>query len=113
MSKYRRLSWSNLRLPVKHCTVKPIELAWAQLKSYVRSQNVNFRLSDVEEAALEFVGAVDEDASRSFIEHTYKVETTFKAADAIVENHIEPQLIETDEEDNSNPIDEDDSDISE
>jgi len=102
-----------LRLPIKHCTLNPIELAWAQLKYYVRNKNVNFRLSDVEDAALEFIGAVDEDASKSFIEHTYKVETTFKAADAIVENHIEPQLVETDKEDNSDPIDDDDSDISE
>jgi transposase len=28
-----------IRLPIKHCVLNPIELAWSQLKSYVRSNN--------------------------------------------------------------------------
>jgi transposase len=102
-----------LRLPVKHCTLNPIELAWTQLKSHVRNTNVNFRLSDVEDSALDFIAAVDEDLAQSFIEHTYKIENIFKAADAIVENDIEPQLIETDEEEDSEATDDNESDISE
>lgn len=31
-----------LRLPVKHCTLNPIELAWAGLKQHVRKYNTSF-----------------------------------------------------------------------
>jgi hypothetical protein len=86
------------RLPIKHCVLNPIELAWAQLKSYVRRENVNFRISDVENLALEFMAAVDKDLAQSFIEHTQKVEEIFKTADAFVEDSVEPQLIDTDDE---------------
>ena len=87
-----------LRLPIKHCVLNPIELAWAQLKSYVRRENVNFRISDVETLALEFMAAIDRDLAESFIEHTQKVEEIFKTADAFVEHSVEPQLIDTDDE---------------
>ena len=36
------------RLPVKHCSINPIELAWAGMKTYIRENNTYFRLSDVE-----------------------------------------------------------------
>ncbi|CAF4924644.1 unnamed protein product, partial [Rotaria sp. Silwood1] len=36
-----------LRLPVKHCMLNRIELAWAGLKNNVRDKNANFSLSDV------------------------------------------------------------------
>ena len=31
-----------LRLPIKHCTLNPIELAWAGLKHHVRKHNTSF-----------------------------------------------------------------------
>lgn len=31
-----------LRLPIKHCTLNPIELVWASLKEYVRKYNTSF-----------------------------------------------------------------------
>ena len=81
------------RLPIKHCVLNPTELAWAQLKSYVRRENVSFRISDVENLAREFMAAVDKDLARNFIEHTQKVEEIFKTADAFVEDSVEPQLM--------------------
>ena len=35
------------RLLIKHCVLSPIALPWAQLKTYVRSHNTRFRLSDI------------------------------------------------------------------
>ena len=37
-----------VRLPVAHCELNPIELAWAQVKAYVRDHNRQFTLTEVE-----------------------------------------------------------------
>jgi len=109
----RALDVEVLRLPIKHCVLNPIQLPWAQLKSYVRKANVNFRLSDVETLVLEFMAAVDKDLAQSFIEHTKKAEEVFKTADAFVEDSIEPQLIDTDDDYDFDLHDPDECDSSE
>ncbi|KAJ8317682.1 hypothetical protein KUTeg_005586, partial [Tegillarca granosa] len=40
-----------LRLPPYHADLNPIELIWADLKSYVASKNLKFKLSDVQKLA--------------------------------------------------------------
>uniref|UniRef100_A0A1X7UWU3 Tc1-like transposase DDE domain-containing protein n=1 Tax=Amphimedon queenslandica TaxID=400682 RepID=A0A1X7UWU3_AMPQE len=37
-----------VRLPISHCELNPIEMAWATLKDYIRKNNTTFRLSDVQ-----------------------------------------------------------------
>lgn len=38
-----------LRLPPYHCELKPIELIWADAKSFVAKHNTTFKLPDVKD----------------------------------------------------------------
>ena len=42
-----------VRLPVAHCTLNPIELAWAQVKGHIKANNRAFTLTEVERLAWE------------------------------------------------------------
>ena len=87
-----------IRLPIKHCLLNPIELAWAQLKAYVRTINTLFRLTDIHSPAQEYMAAVDEDTSVRFIEHARMTEKTFRKADNFMEEEMEPNLMDDDDE---------------
>jgi hypothetical protein len=63
--------------------LNPIELAWAEMKTFVRNNNVTFKLKDVSVWAKAWLTACDMQMASSFIEHTIKYEETFKRADAI------------------------------
>lgn len=38
-----------VRLPVAHCELNPIEMAWSQMKQYTKTHNVKNTLSDMEQ----------------------------------------------------------------
>ena len=88
-----------VRLPIKHCVLNPIELAWTQLKAYVRTNNTLFHLTNIQSLSQEYMAAVDEDTSVSFIEHARKAEETFRKADSFMEEEIEPNLVDDDDKD--------------
>ncbi|CAF4145912.1 unnamed protein product [Rotaria sp. Silwood2] len=83
-----------VRLPVRHCSLNPMELAWAALKDYIRKNNTNFTMSSVYELAAEFIAGFDDKAAQDAIRHAEKLEMTYKTADNFVENIVEPQLID-------------------
>jgi hypothetical protein len=85
-----------IRLPIKHCMLNPIELAWSQLKGYVRKNNTSFRLSDITTLSQEYIAALDD--CSAFIEHARKVEVTFRQADRFLEEEIDPELLDDDVE---------------
>ncbi|CAF3922381.1 unnamed protein product [Rotaria sp. Silwood1] len=66
----KRYRINILRLPIRHCTLNPVELAWANMKTYIRDRNTKFTL----------------------------VEATFKKADMFAEK-IEEELNDDDNED--------------
>jgi transposase len=72
-----------LRLPIRHCVLNPIELAWAEMKNFIRNNNVTYTLRDVSVWAKAWMASCDMQMATSFIEHTVKYEQTFKKADAI------------------------------
>ena len=37
-----------VRLPVAHCELNPIEMAWSQMKHYIKTHNLKFTLSEME-----------------------------------------------------------------
>jgi len=83
-----------LRLPVRHCSLNPVEIAWAGLKEYTRKNNTSFTLTDVRQLASEFIAGFDDKAAQGAIHYAEKVETTYKKGDELVENAIEPHLID-------------------
>ncbi|CAF1369702.1 unnamed protein product, partial [Didymodactylos carnosus] len=81
-----------VRIPVRHCVLNPIELAWAQLKNYVRENNTRFHLTDVHNFILEYMSAVGPELCESYYRHVKKAEESFKTADNFIEQIIDPDL---------------------
>ena len=79
---------------MRHCSLNPVEIAWATMKDYIRTSNTSFSLTNVYELASQFIAAFDGEAVQDAIRYAGKVERTYKAADRFVENNIEPQLID-------------------
>ena len=79
---------------MRHCSLNPIELAWAVLKDYIRKNNTNFTMSSVYELVTEFIAGFDDKAAQDAIRHSGKVEMTYKTADNFVETIVEPQIID-------------------
>ncbi|CAF1635986.1 unnamed protein product, partial [Didymodactylos carnosus] len=84
-----------LRLPVKHCCLNPIEIAWSNMKNYVRDNNVNFRLSEVETLSSQWMAALDPETSSGFYREAERFEDVFKKSDAQAEE-LENELIDED-----------------
>ncbi|CAF2783812.1 unnamed protein product [Rotaria sp. Silwood2] len=87
-----------LRLPIKHCLLNPVELAWAGLKQYVRDNNVNFRLSDVRHLAQEWMLNLKTATVTAYLNHVYNVEEMFKKSDAFTEQ-LQEDLLDDDNHD--------------
>lgn len=79
---------------MRHCSLNPVEIAWAGLKKYIRKNNTSFSLTDVRQLASEFIAGFDDKAAQGAIHYAEKVEATYKQADAFVENAVEPHLID-------------------
>ncbi|CAF4623805.1 unnamed protein product [Rotaria sp. Silwood2] len=87
----------TIRLPVKHCMLNAIELAWAGLKNYVRDKNVNFSFNDVRNLAYQWMTSLSATTAMGYINKTRKIEDMFKKSDRFTEE-IEDQLIDEDED---------------
>lgn len=87
---------SILRLPVKHCILNPIELAWANMKTYVRTKNTEFNLTDVTKLAHECMDQLDPASVEKYFRHVQECENTFKKADRYMEQ-IEEDITEDDD----------------
>ena len=83
-----------LRLPVAHCELNPIELAWAQVKEHVRLHNQKFTLKEVEKLVYEGISLVTPIRWKKIIEHTRnKVEDHYWDKDGLYELMIEDFII--------------------
>ena len=78
-----------VRLPVSHCTLNPIELAWAQVKGHVKANANAFNLTEVEQLAWEGFGIVTADRWCKLIRHVRdKVEDHYWTSDGLYEQTI-------------------------
>ena len=58
-----------VRLPPYHYHYNPIELIWAQVKSYVADKNNTFKIADVERLTNEAVDTVSKEAWENCVRH--------------------------------------------
>ncbi|CAF4698851.1 unnamed protein product [Rotaria sp. Silwood2] len=87
-----------LRLPIRHCILNPIELAWTNMKTYIRDRNTKFTLTEVNKVAQEWIDNLDATEATNYVNHVKQYEATFKKADMFAER-IEEELNDDDDED--------------
>ena len=77
-----------VRLPVAHCTLNPIEMAWAQVKNHIKANNRQFNLTEVQRLAWEGFEVVTPERWTSLIKHVKdKVENHYWDVDGLAEWH--------------------------
>ncbi|CAF0940224.1 unnamed protein product [Rotaria sordida] len=87
-----------LRLPNRHCTLNPTELAWANMKTYIRDRNTKFTLAEGNKLAQEWIDNLDATEATTCVNHVKQSEATFKKADMFAER-MEEKLNDDDDED--------------
>ena len=83
-----------LRLPVAHCELNPIELAWASVKSYVAKHNTKFSLKDIEQLTADGFTHTTTALWRGFCRQLVDIENNYFEKDGLVEDRIEEMIIE-------------------
>nr|XP_034183440.1 uncharacterized protein LOC117605818 [Osmia lignaria] len=78
-----------VRLPPYHCELNPIELAWAQIKHYIKTRNTTCKLDDVQRLLYEAVENVTAESWQNFIRHTRDEENRFQEIDNITDNMLD------------------------
>ena len=59
-------------LPVAHCALNPIEMAWAQVKGHIKANNCAFNLAEVGRLAQEGFELVTPECWASLFKHVQK-----------------------------------------
>ncbi|XP_042144476.1 uncharacterized protein LOC115328335 [Ixodes scapularis] len=97
-----------LRLPPYHCELNPIELVWSQVKGYIASRNVTFKLADVEALTPVALQQVTAENWSSYVHHAIGVEERMWADDGLVDIASDRLVIETDEDSTTDSSDDED-----
>ena len=83
-----------VRLPVAHCTLNPIELAWSQVKGHIKANNRLFKLDEVERLAWEEFEVVTPERWSDLVKHVRnKVEDHYWKVDSLEKQIIVPQFV--------------------
>ncbi len=100
-----------IRLPVAHCELNPIELAWASVKGYVAKHNKSFTMTETKQLTIDGFKHTTTDMWRSFCRHVVDVENNYTAKDGLMEDMIDELTIDTtddSDDDEEDLIDDDD-----
>ncbi len=85
-----------VRLPVAHCELNPIEMAWAQMKNYIKKNNIKFTLSEIERLTHTAFTVVTPNRWKSLITHVQqKVENHYWEVDGLQQELVEEFIIST------------------
>ena len=99
-----------VRLPVAHCELNPIEMAWAQVKHYNKTHTTQFTLTEMERLTHEAFQVVTPERWSSLVAHVeVKVEDHYWASDGLQMDLVEEFIIRV-EENEDDSSDESDSD---
>ena len=91
-----------LRLPPYHCELNPIELIWGDVKNSVAKRNTTFKFADMQNLFREALATITAEKWKKCIQHVQqKVETKMWQLDHIIEVHVEPLIINVDEDSSS------------
>ena len=92
-----------LRLPPYHCELNPIELIWAQVKSYVARNNKTFKMKGVRQLLLDQLALVSAENWQNAIKHVIAEEQKMWDLDDVIDQtmEIEPLIITVGHDDSS------------
>ena len=99
-----------VQLLVAHCTLNPIELAWAQVKGHIKANTHVFNLCEVKQLAWEGFDVVTPNRWKNLIQHVkINFEDDYWSNDGLCEELVDEYIIriggESDESDDSNQSD--------
>ena len=73
-----------VRLLVAHCTLNPIEMAWAQVKGHIKGNAKHFNLTETKQLAWDEFAVVTPDCMKKLIRHvSEKVEDHYWSCDGL------------------------------
>nr|XP_049705178.1 uncharacterized protein LOC110377071 isoform X1 [Helicoverpa armigera] len=100
-----------LRSPPHHPDLSPIEMAWAAVKGYVTSRNVNFDADQAMQLIEEKVSSMGQEVWMTMCNQVKEIEGEYLASDHVVDNMTESLIIDTDDSSESEYESEDDDEV--
>ncbi len=98
-----------VRLPVSHCELNPIEMAWSQMKGYIKTHNTLFTLSKMEQLTHAGFDVVTPVRWKSLVAHVLtKTEDHYWEVDGLQLDLVEEFIISTEGDSESELESEDD-----
>lgn len=97
-----------VKLPPYHCHYNPIELVWAQVKSYVGERNNTFRIADVDRLTHEAVDSITTSAWADCVRHAERLQEEDYDREIGRDSIMEPFIINIRDSDSSESDSEDD-----
>lgn len=104
---YKEAGHKVLRLPPYMCDLNPIEMIWAQIKTYVRQKNPSgdLSLTNLKRLTIEAIESVHKNDWKVRCEHIKALERKMYENDRLVENVVDSIIIELGELDSDSEPD--------